>query len=130
MGRSAVVLNDRITGQCAIHQVPNPSSGAPQPSPGPLPFSAPLTQSLASSVTIEGKPAAVEGSWGVNTPPHVGLHASDPFVVPTSQQGTVEKGSTTVLFEGKGAAMTGQPSTCCRESGQLAGSATTVLVGP
>lgn len=130
MGQPAVVLNDRITGQCAIHQIPNPSSGAPQPSPGPLPFSAPVTRSLATSVTIEGKPAAVEGSWGVNTPPHVGLHASDPFVVPTSQKGTIEKGSTTVLFEGKGATMTGQPSTCCREPGQLTGSATTVLVGP
>ena len=37
-----LVMGDKIQGQCAIHQVPNPASGAPQPSPAPLPFSAPL----------------------------------------------------------------------------------------
>ncbi len=129
MGQPAAVLNDRIAGQCAIHQIPNPATGAPQPSPVPLPFSAPLVQALAPTVLIGGKPAAVEGSWGVNTSVHVGLHATDPFFAAPMQQGKVEKGSATVLIEGRGAARSGSPATCCREPGQLTGTATTVLVG-
>ncbi len=80
MGSPAIVMNDRITGMCAIHQIPNPPSGAPQPGP-PMPFSAPLLQGLEASVLIAGQPAAVLGSSGMNTPPHVGLHASDPIHV-------------------------------------------------
>jgi uncharacterized Zn-binding protein involved in type VI secretion len=72
----------------------------------------------------------VAGSSGLNTPPHVGLHPSDPFMVPTSQQATVTTGSATVLFDGKPAARTGSPCTVCAGApGQLAGSATTVLIG-
>jgi uncharacterized Zn-binding protein involved in type VI secretion len=129
VGEPAAVMNDQIRGQCLIHQIPNPATGAPQPTPGPLPFSAPLTHGLATSVTIGGKPAAVQGSSGLNTPPHVGLHASDPFIVATQQKGTVVRGSATVLFDGKPAAKTGSQCTCCVEPGQLTGSATTVLIG-
>ena len=42
MGTPTAVMGDRITGQCPIHQIPNPTSGVPQPAP-PMPFSAPLT---------------------------------------------------------------------------------------
>jgi uncharacterized Zn-binding protein involved in type VI secretion len=99
------------------------------PSP-PLPFSAPLLQGLATKVLIAGKPAAVQGSSGFNTPPHVGLHPSDPFMVPPQQRGTVVMGSTTVLIEGKPAARTGSPCTVCAGlPGQLAGTAATVLIG-
>jgi uncharacterized Zn-binding protein involved in type VI secretion len=128
MGAPAVVLNDRIMGSCPVHQVPSPS-GSPMPCPAPLPFSAPLTTGLATTVTIGGKPAAVQGSSGINTPPHPGLHASDPYMVPTSQQGKVVVGSSTVQIEGKAAAYTGcQVSTCTGVPGQIAGSAATVLV--
>jgi uncharacterized Zn-binding protein involved in type VI secretion len=129
MGEPAVVMNDRVTGQCLIHQVPNPASGAPQPSPAPLPFSAPLVQGLAATVLAQGKPMAVQGSWGLNTPPHVGLHLSDPFALPTAQRGSVVAGSATVQLEGKPAAKTGSTVTCCQEPGQLAGSATSVSIG-
>jgi uncharacterized Zn-binding protein involved in type VI secretion len=96
----------------------------------PMPFSAPLVQNLASTVQIAGKPAAVVGSSGFNTPPHVGLHASDPFMIPTTQLGTVSGGSSSVLFEGKPAARTGSPCTVCAGlPGQLAGTAATVLIG-
>ena len=128
MGEPAVVMNDRVTGQCLTHVIPNPVSGAPQPSP-PMPFSAPLLQALATTVFIGGQPAAVQGSWGVNTPPHVGLHPSDPHAVPTVQRGTVVSGSTTVSFDGLPAAKTGSTCTCCVEPGQLVGSASTVLIG-
>jgi uncharacterized Zn-binding protein involved in type VI secretion len=129
MGEPAAVMNDRITGQCLIHQIPNPATGAPQPSPGPLPFSAPLLQALASTVLLGGKPAAVQGSAGINTPPHVGLHASDPYLLPTLQRGSIVGGSTTVFFEGKPAAKSGSPCQCCQQPGQLQGSVVSILIG-
>ncbi len=129
MGTPAAVMGDRISGTCAVHQIPNPATGAPQPAP-PLPFSAPLLQNLAPSVLIGGKPAAVMGASGYNTPPHVGLHASDPFLVPTMQEGRVVAGSTSVLLEGKPAAKTGATSVICAGApGQLAGTGATVLIG-
>jgi uncharacterized Zn-binding protein involved in type VI secretion len=128
MGTPAAVMGDRINAVCAIHLLPGPL-GAPMPSP-PLPFSAPLLQGVATKVLIAGKPAAVAGSSGFNTPPHVGLHPSDPFMVPPQQRGTVVMGSTTVLIEGKPAARTGSPCTVCAGlPGQLAGTAATVLIG-
>jgi uncharacterized Zn-binding protein involved in type VI secretion len=128
MGAPAAVMGDRINTMCAIHMIPG-AAGAPMPSP-PLPFSSPLLQGLATKVLIAGKPAAVQGSSGFNTPPHVGLHPSDPFMAPMQQRGTVMAGSATVLFEGKPAARTGSPCTVCSGlPGQLLGSAVTVLIG-
>ncbi len=121
-------MNDRIMGQCAIHLMPGPL-GAPVPSP-PLPFSAPLVMGLATTVLIAGKAAAVQGSSGMNTPPHSGLHPSDPNMAPPSQQGRVLMGSTSVLIEGKGAAYSGcQVALCNMLPGTIQGSAATVLIG-
>jgi len=128
MGTPAVVAGDRITGLCAIHQIPSPV-GAPMLGP-PMPFAAPLTVGLAATVLIAGKPAVVQGSSGFCTPPHVGLHASDPCMVPTMQEGKVLVGSTTVMIEGKGAAYTGcSVSQCMSIPSQVVGTASTVLVG-
>ena len=128
MGTPAIVQNDRITGTCAIHQVPNPTSGAPQPAP-PMPFSAPLLGGLEMSVKIGGLPAAVVGSSGHNTPPHVGLHVSDPYAVPTMQEGRVVSGSTTVLIGSKPAATVSSSVTCCTTPGSLIASVATVTIG-
>ena len=129
MGTPAAVMGDQVTGTCPIHQIPNPTTGVPQPAP-PMPFAAPLLTGLATRTLIGGKPAAVQGSSGLNTPPHVGLHASDPFMVPTTQRAQVVMGSTTVLIEGKPAAKTGSTCTICAGTpGQLTGSAATVLIG-
>jgi len=129
MGQPAVTMNDRINGSCATHQVPSPT-GAPMPGP-PFPFSAPLTLGLAMTVQVGGKPAAVQGSSGLNTPPHVGLHASDPYMAPPTQIGRVLVGSATVQFEGKPAAYTGcQTSICFNVPGAVTGTAATVQVGP
>lgn len=128
MAAPAAVMNDRVTGTCAIHQVPNPASGAPQPGP-PMPFSAPLLQGLEPTVLIESKAAAVVGSSGFNSPPHVGLHATDPFMVPTMQVGRVLSGSATVIAGGKPLATAQSSVTCCASPGQLAATAGSVLVG-
>jgi uncharacterized Zn-binding protein involved in type VI secretion len=128
MGAPAVVMGDRVMGQCAIHQIPNPASGVPQPSP-PLPFSAPLTLGLCATVLIGGKAAAVVGSNGLNTPPHVGLHPSDPFMAPPLQKGQVVSGSLTVMLGGQPAATASSSCTCCATPGQISPTVTDVLIG-
>lgn len=127
MGAPAIVMGDQVQGLCAIHQVPSPT-GNPVPGP-PMPFSAPLTTGLCTTVLIGGKPAAVLGSSGLNTPPHVGLHASDPYLAPPLQVGRVTSGSPTVLFAGQPAASATATATCCATPGTLVPSTTTVLVG-
>jgi len=128
VGAPAIVMNDRITGTCAIHQVPNPASGAPQPGP-PMPFSAPITIGTVATVLIGGKPAAVMGCSGLNTPPHVGLHVSDPYVAPPAQIGRIVSGSPTVLIGGQPAATASSRATCCLTPGSLVPTVTTVLIG-
>ncbi|HEX4980997.1 MAG TPA: PAAR domain-containing protein [Ilumatobacteraceae bacterium] len=128
MGTPAAVMGDKITATCAAHQIPNPTSGAPQPGP-PFPFSAAITTKCEPKVLIGGKPAVVVGSSGLNVPPHVGLHPSDTFATPPKQKGTVVQGSPTVQFGGKAAARTGSACTVCFGApGQLAGTASTVLI--
>ena len=127
MGAPAIVLADRVQGICAIHQIP---SGVGNPMPGPpMPFLAPLTMGLCTTVLIGGQPAAVLGASGYNTPPHVGLHPSDPFMTPTLQVGRVTSGSPTVLFGGQPAASATATATCCMTPGALVPSNVTVLVG-
>jgi len=51
-------------------------------------------------------------------------------MVPTQQTGTIVKGSTNVFLDGKPAAATGATCTMCAGlPGQLAGTASTVLIG-
>lgn len=129
MGTPAAVVGDRLTGTCSIHLIPNPATGAPQPGP-PLPFSAPLTTGVCTTVFATGKPVAVVGAGGVSVPPHVGLHPADPFLAPPAQQGIVTMGSSSVLAGGVPVARTGDSGTCCGlPVGTLAGSAASVLVG-
>jgi uncharacterized Zn-binding protein involved in type VI secretion len=128
MGTPAIVMGDKVTGTCAIHQIPNPASGAPQPGP-PMPFSAPITVGTVASVLIGGKPAAVMGCSGMNTPPHVGLHVSDPYFAPPMQVGRIVTGSATVLIGGQPAANQSSTATCCVTPGTLVPTVTTVLIG-
>ena len=129
MGTPAAVLGDQINAVCPIHMIPNPATGAPQPSP-PLPFAAPITMGTVPTVLIAGQPAAVMGSSGLNTPPHVGLYPADPFMLPTMQVGQVVMGSVTVLIGGQGAATEASQCTVCGGlPGTLAASAATVLIG-
>ncbi len=123
-----LVMGDKIQGQCAAHQIPNPASGAPQPGP-PMPFSAPLLMGLEPTVTIGGKAVAVMGSQGMNTPPHVGLHPADPCMVPNMQMGNVMSGSPTVMAGGKPIATTSSQVTMCMSvPGQPVSTVTDVTV--
>ena len=129
MGTPAAVLGDQINATCAIHQIPNPATGAPQPAP-PLPFSAPVTIGTVATVLIGGKPTTVAGSSGLNTPPHVGLYPADPYMVPATQIGQVVVGSVTVLIGGQGAATQSSQCTVCGGlPGMLSASGVTVLIG-
>ena len=129
MGSPAAVLGDEVTATCAIHLVPNPASGAPQPGP-PMPFSAPVTAGPCASVQVGGTPVVVVGAQGTCTPPHVGLHPSDPFLTPPTQTGVVVQGSATVLAGGTPLARSGDACTACGLPGAtLVGTGATVLVG-
>jgi uncharacterized Zn-binding protein involved in type VI secretion len=131
MGVPAAVLGDKITTTCVGHQwiPPPPAPGNPAPAP-PMPFSAPALQGVVSSVLIEGKPAVVAGCTGLNTPPHVGLHISDPKMAPPAQSGSVVTGSNTVLAGGLPLANLSSSCTACFGPATLAATAATVLVGP
>lgn len=130
MGQPAAVMGDRVTATCAVHLVPNPATGVPQPAP-PLPFSAPLTMALATTVVVAGKPAVLQGSQGLNLPPHVGLHPADPALAPPLQIATVTMGSTSVWIDGRPAVRNGDPATVCTgvPGGTVIGTAATVLIG-
>jgi uncharacterized Zn-binding protein involved in type VI secretion len=129
MGAPAIVMGDKVTGICPIHQIPNPAAlGAPTPGP-PMPFSAPITLNTVPNVLIGGKPAAVMGSQGFNTPPHVGLHVSDPFMVPAMQIGRIVSGSPTVMIGGKPAATQTSQTMMCTSPGTLIPTVVTVLIG-
>ncbi len=127
MSAPAIVMGDKVTGMCAIHQMIGPL-GNPQPAP-PMPFSAPLTLGLCNTVLIGGKPAAVVGASGYNTPPHVGLHPADPYMVPPMQIGRVVSGSPTVVFGGQPAVNATASATCCVTPGSLVPTVTDVMVG-
>lgn len=125
----AAVLGDKIVALCSTHQIPNPATGIPQPGP-PFPFSATVTMQPSTTVMIAGKPALTMGSWGLNLPPHIGLHPADPFMAPPMQKGTIMKGSATVMIQGKPAARTGDTCTVCfGMPGNLVGTAATVIIG-
>lgn len=85
---------------------------------------------LVTTVLIGGQAAAVMGSQGLNTPPHIGLHPSDPYFAPPTEIGEVMVGSMTVLIGGQGAATAQSTCSCCSiPGGSLVPSVQTVLIG-
>jgi uncharacterized Zn-binding protein involved in type VI secretion len=127
MGAPAALLGDQITGACPIHQLIGPL-GVPLPTPG-LPFMAPVLTGCSTKTLINSKPVVLVGATGMNTPPHVGLHASDPYLAPPMQIGTVIASPALTLIEGLPVATTGASCTMCAGApGALVGSGD-VLVG-
>ena len=126
MGSPALVMGDRISGTCPNHLIPSASGTQPA---GPLPFSAPITQGLNQNVQIGGKPAAVIGSSGYNTPPHIGI-VDGSFATPTMQVGKIVSGSSSVLIGGVPAATFQSNATICASSATAVGpGVATVQIG-
>lgn len=128
MGTPAILQNDLIVGACPAHRIPDPVTGSPIPAP-PFPFTAPITDGCVASVKIMGKPAAVLGSGGTNSSPHVGLHPSDPQMVGSVQKGKVMGASTSVFIGGTPAAKPSPPPMMCTTPGQVIPTGFRVLIG-
>jgi uncharacterized Zn-binding protein involved in type VI secretion len=127
MGENAALMGDQIVAACPIHQLIGPL-GVPLPTPG-LPFSSPLMLGCSTMTTFNSKPIVLVGATGLNTPPHVGLHVSDPFMLPPLQIGTVVASPASVFVEGRPVAVSGATCTVCNNMpGTLVGSSD-VLVG-
>ena len=130
MGQPAAKQGDQVMAT-EIHIVMIPSPGGPIPTPLPHPFAGQLDGSLSSDVNIEGKPAAVQGSTGTNTPSHI--PQGGPFQMPPSNRATIQLGSGTVLINGKPAARNGDVALTCNDPADLpAGTViavSTVLIG-
>ena len=112
MGTPAAKQDDKVVG-VDTHVIMIPSPGGPVPTPMPMPFNGSLSGSLSTSVFIDNKAAAVEGSTAMNSPSHI--PAGGPFQKPPSNQATVDDGSPTVFFDGKKAARMGDPAKTCND---------------
>ncbi|WP_436500698.1 PAAR domain-containing protein [Actinokineospora sp. HUAS TT18] len=95
-----------------------PSPGGPVPTPTPLPFVGTITGGCSSNVMIGGAPAAVTGSTVTNNPPHI-CPPPATFQKPPTNQGTVLKGSSTVLINNKPAARNGDKVNTCNDPAPL-----------
>ncbi len=133
MGQPAARMGDMVTAT-DIHIVMVPSPGGPVPTPLPHPFVGTITGGVSTNVMIGGAPAAVLGSTVVNNPPHIPA-GPGPFQIPPTNQGTIVKGSATVLINNKPAARVGDTVMTCNDPaplpvGTITGpGAPTVLIG-
>lgn len=123
------VQGDMVQGDClpATHKIPNPNSGAPQPNPTPMKYTATLADKLAQTVTIGGKKVATTKSTTDSllhhAPPGL-LHPMDPTQMNLQMQvGTVTTGSPTVTIEGNPVATS---ASICKTCGGTAKIQTTV----
>lgn len=125
MSRPAAKQGDLVTGT-DMHVVLTP-----YPTLLPHPFSGPLAQALATSVHVDGRPAATVDSIALNSPPHV--PAGGAFQRPPHNRGTVVAGSATVLVEGRPFARDADPALTCNDPADAVTArviaASSVLVG-
>ncbi|GLZ39449.1 PAAR domain-containing protein [Actinokineospora sp. NBRC 105648] len=106
-------MGDKVVGT-DIHILLVPSPGGPVPTPTPIPFTGTITGGCSADVLIAGAPAAVLGSTATNAPPHLAPPPAT-FQVPPTNQGTVIKGSGTVLINNKPAARAGDTVQTCND---------------
>lgn len=131
MGTPAAKDGDKVVG-VDTHIVMVSSPGGPVPTPMPMPFSGPLSSELCSTIFIDDKAAATEGSKAQNQPPHI--PAGGPFQKQPKDEATVQKGSSTVFFDDKAAARLGDPAMTCNDpadapNGTVMGSGTVFIGG-
>ena len=116
MGQPAAKQGDQVMAT-DTHIIMISTPGGPVPTPLPHPFTGMLDGSLSSDVNVEGKPAAVQGSTGTNSPAHV--PQGGPFQKPPSNRATVQLGSGTVFINGKPAARNGDKAMTCNDPADL-----------
>jgi uncharacterized Zn-binding protein involved in type VI secretion len=110
MGQPAAKQGDHITAlDVHLIQPPGPTS----PVLVPHPFNGIISGGMSSNVNIQGMPAATVTSTAANTPPHIPLGGT--FVKPPSNQGTIIKGSVTVMINNKPAARAGDTAMTCND---------------
>jgi uncharacterized Zn-binding protein involved in type VI secretion len=110
MGQPAAKQGDHITAlDVHLIQPPGPTS----PVLVPHPFNGIISGGMSSNVNIQGMPAATVNSTATNTPPHIPLGGT--FVKPPSNQGTIIKGSVTVMINNKPAARAGDTAMTCND---------------
>jgi uncharacterized Zn-binding protein involved in type VI secretion len=115
MGQPAAKQGDQIVAvDMHIVLVPTPP-GAPVPTPLPHPFSGLLQSNLSTNVKIMGMPAATVGSMANNQPPHLPTPPGTSFTVPPTNQGTIIRGSSTVMINHKPAARAGDMAQTCAD---------------
>lgn len=112
MGQPAAKQGDQIVAT-DIHIIMIPSASGSVPTPLPHPFMGLLSESLSSDVKIMGRFAATVGSKARNSPPHI--PQGGPFQMPPSNEGTILRGSGTVLINGKPAARNGDQAQTCAD---------------
>ena len=111
-GRPLAHEGDTVVG-IDVHIVDVPSPAGPVPTPLPHPFKGRLDRELAASVTVEDKPAALEGSLATNGPTHVPQGGT--FKQTPKDEAKVKTGSPTVLIEDKPAARAGDVCWTCSD---------------
>lgn len=116
MGQPAAKKGDLVIAT-DTHIVMVPSPGGPVPTPMAMPFNGVLDGALSSTVKIDGKPAAVDGSTSSNTPPHI--PAGGPFQRPPSGKGTIKVTGGSVYMDHKLAAKNGDPADTCNDPQDL-----------
>ena len=97
------------------HIVMVPSPSGPVPTPLPHPFAGMLDGNLSSNVQIGGMPAATVGSTATNLPPHLPTPPGTSFQIPPTNQGTITRGSSTVMINGRPAARSGDQAQTCAD---------------
>jgi uncharacterized Zn-binding protein involved in type VI secretion len=116
MGQPAATSDSIVVG-VDLHTVVVPSA---PPALLPHPYAGRITSGMVSSVLVEGRPAATVGSTSQLDTPHLPTPPGTSFVTPPSGEGSVDRGSATVLIGGKAAARAGDPVTTCSEGPQPA----------
>jgi len=101
----AAKMGDKVVA-VDTHIIMIPSPGGPVPTPTPMPFN-------GTDVMIENKPAAVVGSKAMNIAPHI--PTGGPFQKPSTNRGTIIKGSAAVLINNKPAARAGDKVMTCND---------------
>ena len=128
MGNPAAKQGDKVMATDQ-HMIQPPGSAPPALIPHP--FVGTIDGGLSADVNIMGKAAAILGSTASNNPPH--MPSGGTFVKPPANKGTINKGSATVLINGKPAARAGDTALTCNDPADMpAGTivaAGTVLIG-